>query len=229
MLPIGPLMTEHRIIERLMPALRRAAEDGRRTGTIDLRFADLALDFFRTYADRCHHGKEEDILFRALERKPLAAGHRAILDELVEEHRQGRRRVGRLAEAIEACRSGSGGGGGASPAAGEDAEKARGAAGEEPAVRPDLVAAVAEGFEWLAAFYPAHIRKEDGAFFLPVMAYFDDAEKDALVAAEREFDRSFVDTLYRERVAALAAMVPALAPDRRLPSAAGGWAGRPST
>lgn len=209
MLPIGPLMMEHRVIERMMPALRRAAEDGRRTGTIDLRFADLAVDFIRTYADRCHHGKEEDILFRALERKPLAAGHRAILDELVEEHRQGRRRIGRLAEAIEACRSGSG--------------------GEGSAARPDLVGAVAEGFEWLATFYPAHIRKEDGAFFLPVMAYFDDAEKAALIAAEREFDRSFVHTLYRERVAALAAMVPALAPNRRPSSAAGGWAGGPST
>lgn len=209
MLPIGPLMMEHRVIERLMPALRRAAEDGRRAGTIDLRFADLAVDFIRTYADRCHHAKEEDILFRALERKPLAAGHRAIMDELVEEHRQGRRRVGRLVEAIEACRSGTGGGGRAS--------------------RPDLVAAVAEGFEGLAAFYLAHIRKEDGTFFLPVMAYFDDAEKAALIAAEREFDRSFVHTLYREKVAALAAMVPALAPDRRPPSAAGGWAGGPST
>ena len=33
---------------------------------VDPVFIDTAVDFIRTYADRCHHGKEEDLLFKAL-------------------------------------------------------------------------------------------------------------------------------------------------------------------
>lgn len=190
MLPIGPLMVEHRVIERLMPALRAAAAAGRRNGRLDLRFADAALEFIRTYADRCHHGKEEDILFRALAAKPLEAGHRALMDELVEEHRQGRRKVREIAAALEACRRGDHAGGGA----------AAGSGLSEP------LTLLIDGFEWLASFYPAHIRKEDTGLFLPAMGYFDRAEKDALLAAEREFDRSLLQALYRERVEALAGL-----------------------
>ena len=186
MLPIGPLMMEHRVIEKLLPALRAAARAGRRDGRIDLRFADAALEFIRTYADRCHHGKEEDLLFRALAAKPLEAGHRALMDELVEEHRQGRRKVREIAAALEAYRRGDGGGGAA--------------AGAGPS---GPLTAIVDGFEWLASFYPAHIRKEDSGLFLPAMAYFDRAERDALLDAEREFDRSLLQALYRERVEAL--------------------------
>jgi len=38
----------------------------------DTAFIDTAVDFIRTYADRCHHGKEEDIRFRELKKKPIA-------------------------------------------------------------------------------------------------------------------------------------------------------------
>lgn len=59
MMPVGPLMIEHRLIEKLMPQIREEVEGARRTGTIDPDFVEYALDFVRTYADRCHHGKEE--------------------------------------------------------------------------------------------------------------------------------------------------------------------------
>ena len=38
-------------------------------------FIDIAVDFIRMYADRTHHGKEEDILFRDLEKKSLSPNH----------------------------------------------------------------------------------------------------------------------------------------------------------
>jgi len=172
MMPIGPLMEEHRLIEKLMPHLRRAAEAGRRDGRIDPRFVDLALDFIRTYADRCHHGKEEDILFKVLESKPLTAAHRATMDELVEEHKRGRQWVRELAEASEAHKSGDGG----------------------------ALAVILERLEFLATFYPAHIRKEDEVFFLPAMGYLSDREKAAMIEAEHEFDRNFIHALYREKI-----------------------------
>jgi len=189
MLPVGPLMMEHRIIEKLMPPIRQAVEAGRRDGRIDIRFVDLVLDFIRTYADRCHHGKEEDILFKALEGKPLAAEHRATLNELVEEHKVGRQRVRELREAAEAYRRAGGdrGGDGAGDGGGDG----------------DALLTILDRLEFLATFYPGHIQKEDHHFFLPVMDYFDDAEKAAMIAAEREFDMSLIHELYRERVESL--------------------------
>jgi len=192
MMPVGPLMIEHRLIEKLMPQIREAVEGARRTGAIDPDFVEYALDFVRTYADRCHHGKEEDILFRELDRKPLPPGLRKTMDELVEEHKTGRRAVGELRRAVEAYKRGEEG------ERGEVGERGDGAAGEA------ALAAVIEKLEFLAEFYPAHIRKEDEGFFLPCMDYFSPEEQAAPLKEEMEFDREFVHKIYRERIAAWA-------------------------
>ena len=68
-LPAGPLMKEHRVIERLIRMIAGKLEELTRTEKPDLDFINKAVDFLRTYADRCHHGKEEDILFRSLNEK----------------------------------------------------------------------------------------------------------------------------------------------------------------
>ena len=72
MLPIGPLMIEHRLIEKMLALIQRAIDRGEQQNRINPEFIDLAVDFIRMYADRCHHGKEEDILFRDLTKKPLS-------------------------------------------------------------------------------------------------------------------------------------------------------------
>lgn len=65
--PIGPLMIEHRLIERMISEMKNETERIRNGEKPDLSFIETAVDFIRTYADACHHGKEEDILFRDLE------------------------------------------------------------------------------------------------------------------------------------------------------------------
>jgi len=99
MKPIGPLMIEHRLIERMIRII--GEEIGTMTGNrkVDTVFVDTCVDFFRTYADRTHHGKEEDILFRDLARKKLSVEHKKVMDELVEEHVYARNVVGKLHEA----------------------------------------------------------------------------------------------------------------------------------
>ena len=62
-------------------------------------FIDNAVDFIRMYADRTHHGKEEDILFRELEKKQLSPNHSKIMEELVEEHVWARNLVSKLVDA----------------------------------------------------------------------------------------------------------------------------------
>ena len=59
----------------------------------------VAVDLIRTYADRTHHGKEEDILFRELAKKQLSQEHQKTMNELVEDHVSGRRMVTSLVNA----------------------------------------------------------------------------------------------------------------------------------
>ena len=61
MLPIGLLMTEHRLIERLISVIIKQAGRIQEDKLADVEFVDDCIDFIKTYADRCHHGKEEDI------------------------------------------------------------------------------------------------------------------------------------------------------------------------
>jgi hemerythrin-like domain-containing protein len=174
MLPVGPLMVEHRLIEKMVPLILREVAEAGRSGKINLQFVDKAVDFIRTYADKCHHGKEEDILFRELGKKMLLPEHARIMAELVEEHRQARKIVGELMEA----------------------------AGESKGGGVSALAVVIERFKEIAGFYPRHIEKEDKHFFLPCMDYFSSAEKESLLREESEFDRNFIHRLYKDRLSA---------------------------
>lgn len=92
MKPIGPLMREHRLIERMIRVMERRIA----LTEPDPAFLTTAVDFMKTFVDQIHHGKEEDILFRDLKTKTLSAEHRHMLDELVEEHVTGRNLVKQL-------------------------------------------------------------------------------------------------------------------------------------
>lgn len=181
MLPIGPLMVEHRLIERMIALLAREAKRIRATGKVDTDFVLSGLEFIRLYADRSHHGKEEEILFRELKAKPLSAEHRRVLEELEAEHVQGRKTVARLAAVRE-----------------------RVIKGEASAVR-DLAALL----EDLAKFYPAHIDKEDRDFFLPCMDYFTEEERAKLLAEGEAFDRNLLTAYFEGFVDAREGRPPA--------------------
>src|SRR4030067_2195300 len=93
MQPIGPLMIEHRLIERMITLMRCELTRIKDNVAVDPGFAfvdpvfiDTAVDFIHTYADRCHHGKEEDLLFKALAAKDLSPEHRRAMDELIQGH-----------------------------------------------------------------------------------------------------------------------------------------------
>ena len=67
----GLLTIEHRLIERMISLIKDAKVQIESTHKVDPVFVDTAVDFIRMYADRTHHGKEEDILFRDLSKRPL--------------------------------------------------------------------------------------------------------------------------------------------------------------
>ena len=64
--PTLVLSNEHKNIIKVVNALNNecsAIEDGK---AVDKAFFEKAIDFIRNYADKFHHAKEEDILFKEL-------------------------------------------------------------------------------------------------------------------------------------------------------------------
>jgi hemerythrin-like domain-containing protein len=67
MKPTEILSSEHRVIEQVLGCLEKIIEQARQNGRLERQPAEDAIAFFRNFADRCHHGKEEAHLFPALE------------------------------------------------------------------------------------------------------------------------------------------------------------------
>ncbi len=172
MKPIGPLMWEHRLIERIVPVLDKELKRIDTSRKADVNLLTTAVDFFRTYADRTHHGKEEDILFRDLENKPLSAEHARIMKELIEEHVHARKTVGALVDARDKYKAG------------------------DVASIKDIVNYLKE----LINFYPVHIEKEDKHFFYPILEYFTRQEQDDMLLEFWEFDRKLIHEKYQKIV-----------------------------
>ncbi len=172
MKPIGPLMWEHRLIEQIVPLMKKELVAIRDSSRVDIDFIGKAVDFFRTYADRTHHGKEEDILFRELEQKPLSADLKRIMQELMDEHVVARDSVRALI----------------------DSSKDLGA-GDRDALE-DLVTHLGK----LVNLYPRHIEKEDKAFFFPVMEYFTSEEQERMLEEFHEFDRRMIHEKYQNLI-----------------------------
>jgi len=99
MKPIGPLIREHRLIERMVKILDKELTKIKKTGKVDTNLILDGVDFFRIHADRTHHVKEEDILFRELAKKELSIEYKTIMNNLVEDHKFARKTVGALIDA----------------------------------------------------------------------------------------------------------------------------------
>jgi hemerythrin-like domain-containing protein/rubredoxin len=161
-------MREHRLIERMVGLLDREVKRTREVNDLDPVFIDTAVDFFKTYADRTHHGKEEDILFRELRVKQLKPLDKQVMDELVQEHIYARKTVQALLDAKNRYTKGD---------------------------RHALVEVQTHLGE-LIQLYPAHIEKEDRRFFYPAMEYFTPPEQDAMLQEFYEFDRNMIHEKY---------------------------------
>ena len=92
----APLMKEHRLIERMLSVLEALLANIESARRVDPLSIDAAVDFIRTYADRTHHGKEEDILFAELSARPLSDADRGAMEELVADHAFARRATGTM-------------------------------------------------------------------------------------------------------------------------------------
>ncbi len=170
-----PLYQEHRLIERMVGLMNRTVTRIKDTGRADLSALGQIIDFLRFYADRCHHGKEEDVLFQALAGKTLEPRHMELMEQLIKEHQLGRHNVHKLDEACRAYEKGD----------------------------QDALEEITANLEILATFYPKHIDKEDNRFFPDGLLYLTDREQKALLRLYAEFDRQLIHEKYERMVTAL--------------------------
>jgi hemerythrin-like domain-containing protein len=172
MKPIGPLMIEHRLIEKMISIVDARIKGHEEKHQITPGFVDVVVDFVRIYADRTHHGKEEDILFRDLAEKDLSSADSAIMEELMEEHKLGRKLVAELVEAKESYLQGN----------------------------KEAFSVIIDKLKAIVDFYPRHIAKEDRTFFPAAMTYLSQEEQDLMLEECWAFDRQMIHDKYRRVV-----------------------------
>jgi len=165
-------MIEHRLIEKMIDIIKQKTVDIRESGNIDPGFIDTAVDFIKIYADKTHHGKEEDILFRDCLKKDMSDTDTKIMNELIEEHAYGRKIVAELVEAKEKYVTGD-----------------------------NVIDTIIDKLTALAEFYPGHIEKEDTIFFPNSEKYFTEAELNNMLVEFRKFDETMIHEKYKSAVA----------------------------
>lgn len=66
MKPVEDLMHEHEAITVMLSIMNKISENIRKQSNPDPEELNKVVDFLKTFADKCHHGKEETALFPAL-------------------------------------------------------------------------------------------------------------------------------------------------------------------
>jgi len=99
------LVEEHKLILRMIALLEKNATETAAGRYCNWQFYLDGIDFIRNYADRYHHAKEEEVLFKALVHNGMPRENSPVAAMLLE-HDQGRAHVRALAAAIQDAQSG---------------------------------------------------------------------------------------------------------------------------
>lgn len=177
--PIAVLTHEHVFIKKVITALGNLASSPDRAARANPETLRDIIRFMREFADRCHHAKEEDLLFPAMERKGVPDSG-CPLGALRHEHQQGRDLVKALDAATEALAAG----------------------------QADAAGNLAKTVEKITELYTSHIWKEDEMVFPMVERLFTEDERAALferfekaeeeIGAGHEALAAFADALDRD-------------------------------
>jgi hemerythrin-like domain-containing protein len=150
------LRDEHQVILTVLECFEVALQQARESGKVSREVFEPFVEFFRGFADKCHHCKEEDRLFPCLERNgvPREGGPIGVM---IHEHQQARLHVRTIAEHLD------------------DAE-----AGD-----PEATDAVFEQSRAFLHLLRAHIEKEDHCLFGMADGLIHGAELTSLTGAYR--------------------------------------------
>lgn len=105
MKPIDELREEHQAVRMTLRVLETLCQRLERPGeTVDLQHIGQLLEFFSVFVDKCHHGKEEELLFPSLEAVgvPREGGPIGVM---LQEHQMGRDYVRKMSDAVSKLES----------------------------------------------------------------------------------------------------------------------------
>jgi len=170
--PPGILTLEHRWIEGVVDIMEKEYLDIKKRKKINSNVINQIADFIKNYADKCHHGKEEYIFFKALNKKKLQAVHKRLIIDLVNEHKKGRHLTRDLVDANEKFLSG----------------------------KKSEIHTIIKDIKSLISLYRKHIAKEDKYFFNLSMEYLSEKERDKMVLAFFKADKKSIHKKYSNLV-----------------------------
>lgn len=145
------LKDEHRGVERMLAIVEAAAKRLEAGKDVPSDLYLIAVDFFRGFTDGCHHAKEEDKLFPALEQHGVQRAGGPI-GVMLTDHERGRAYVRAMAEAAARYSKGD----------------------------PSAAAALIQNGRGYVELLRQHIAKEDGFLFPMADRVLSDAEQDKL-------------------------------------------------
>ena len=102
---VEQLKKEHSAIETMLKILDTICKKLRAGEKTEPEHLDKIIEFFRIFADRCHHGKEEEIFFPALEMAGIPK-ERGPIGVMLGEHDRLRGLMHGLAEVVDRYRAG---------------------------------------------------------------------------------------------------------------------------
>jgi hemerythrin-like domain-containing protein len=99
------LKNEHRGVELMLRILTAVSERLGRGEALHIQHMEGIMEFLTIFVDKCHHGKEEEFLFPALEAAGVSREGGPI-GVMLSEHEQGRQLVAQLKGFVASCQSG---------------------------------------------------------------------------------------------------------------------------
>lgn len=98
------LKQEHGKIKLMLRILEKICKKLDSGEAVEPEHLDMAIEFIRGFADKCHHGKEEDVLFPIMKGAKIT-GAEDLIRVLLIEHDMGREYVRAFAEAVNSYKS----------------------------------------------------------------------------------------------------------------------------
>jgi len=105
MTPTDQLKEEHQGILLMLRILAKVCAKLEAGERVDTDHLERIVEFFRVFADQCHHGKEEDLLFPEMERSGVPK-ERGPIGVMLAEHDQGRGYVRAMGQAAAPFKAG---------------------------------------------------------------------------------------------------------------------------
>lgn len=102
--PTKDLIEEHGGIILMLKIMVKVADRLKKGEEINKDHLKKIVEFLRNFVDKCHHGKEEGILFPELTQN---TSNKKLVNELLGEHKTGRDYIRGITESLQDCKAGN--------------------------------------------------------------------------------------------------------------------------